>query len=77
MTVGHKHRVVRVRRGGRWTGFLIKPRYKTKDKKRVDSSPYPYGCLFTPPNTPDQIYYLSILGVLHRWTGLTLEVEEP
>lgn len=68
MSEGHKHREVTVKRG-RLVRFLTKPRWHTHDIVRVDASPYPYG------QSRCGGYYLSILGVLHRWTGLTLKVK--
>jgi hypothetical protein len=45
---------------------------------RIERSPYPYGektRYFA--GKPYTCWYLSALSVLHRWTGLTLEVHEP
>lgn len=83
MTDGHKHRIVRInpstRTGGALYAFLRKPRFHTTDLARVDASPYPYGpCREHPLNWKDapveapECYTLSVLSVLHRWTGLTL-----
>lgn len=78
MTAGHKHRVVRTRAGSRLYRVLRKPRYVTTNQRRVERSPYPYSPLPSRERVvePDR-YYLSLLGILHRWTGLTLEVKEP
>jgi hypothetical protein len=76
MTEGHRHRTVRVRHGGRLRRFLTKPRWHTTDIRRVDLSPYPYGmCTQHHSLTWPECWYLSILSILHRWTGLTLEVK--
>lgn len=72
MTAGHKHRVLTVRSLWVYRAFRI-PIWKTTDVARVDRSPYPYGAI--PVVTDDSIefvYYLSILSVLHRWTGLAV-----
>ena len=68
MTMGHKHIEVKVK-NPRLIGFLRKPRYRTTDKWRVYYSPYPYT------RESKGVYHLSLLGVLHRWTGLTLVVD--
>lgn len=72
MTDGHQHIVVQLSADVRWQKrllrFLTKPRYWTNDRRKADLSPYPYG-------VDRDCYYLSILSVLHRWTGLTLKVE--
>lgn len=78
MTTGHKHRHLRVRS---WDTPLVRvlrrPLWHRSDTNRVDASPYPYGvCPQTDQGAPT-CYTLSLLGILHRWTGLTLEVREP
>lgn len=82
MTAGHKHRMITVKREGIVHRALTKPLYKTRNLKRVEPSPYPYGVLIEGeriadgrlPEQPDprEVYYLSALSVLHRWFGLTL-----
>ena len=67
MTTGHKHRHLKVKKGGLIFRVLRKPLWYTRDVDRVDASPYPYGL------SESRGYYLSLLGVLHRWTGLTLD----
>ena len=81
MTAGHKHRVVRVKPDGWVLRALTKPLYWVCDPDelpRVDASRYPYGekkrFLGGKAYT---CWYLSALSILHRWTGLTLEVPEP
>lgn len=74
MTPGHKHRTLAVQDGRRLVRFLRRPRWSTRDARRVNRSPYPYGVNPSTNHLVDETYYLSILGVLHRWTGLTLEV---
>lgn len=78
MTEGHTHRIVTVKRGGHLHRFLTKPRWHTVNLMRVDASPYPYGlCAIHVPLTASQpCYHLSILSVLHRWTGLTLKTRD-
>lgn len=66
----HKHWGVTVR-SERLMEFLRKPRWWTTDVARVDRSPYPYGVMMG--NEPvEEIYYLSVLSVLHRWTGFSI-----
>lgn len=74
----HKHWAVTVR-SERLMEFLRKPRWWTTDAARVDRSPYPYGVRtgaeiktrHVSPPAPDH-FYLSILSVLHRWTGFSI-----
>lgn len=75
MTDGHKHRLLRVKRGGRLYRVLRHPLWHCRDLDRVNRSPYPYGpcALSTEPVT---CWTLSPLGILHRWTGLTLFVPD-
>lgn len=76
MTPGHKHREVRVRRDGLRHGFLTRPRWHSTDGVKVDRSPYPYGPCTDPIHEERECWYLSILSVLHRWTGLTLRLDD-
>ena len=81
MTTGHKHRIVTVRSGR--VGRLVRralstPLVHRTDLEQVDASPYPYGpCANEYHNNRGRdCYYLSLLSVLHRWTGLTLYYSE-
>lgn len=76
MTPGHKHRTVKVRRDGLVQRVLQRPLITTTNLPRVEASPYPYGILLDGQIQPDprEVYYLSALSILHRWTGLTLKV---
>jgi len=73
MTEGHKHRTVTLRvntrLGGAVRAVLLKPRFHSTDLARVEASPYPYGLC----REHLGCYYLSLLSILHRWTGLTLK----
>ena len=71
MTAGHKHRLLALR-SPRLHRLLTEPRWRTEDADRVDRSPYPYGVMPSPYGGDKGWYYLSILSVLHRWTGLTI-----
>lgn len=73
MTTGHQHRRVKVRRDGLVHRTLTRPLWHCMDVPRVDRSPYPYG----PCDEHRACWYLSALSVLHRWTGLTLELPDP
>lgn len=57
----------------RFASFLRQPRYITTDIAQVMRSRYPYGRL---SETTPQMYYLSLLSVLHRWTGVVLYWED-
>lgn len=69
MTQGHQHwlLVVDSRRKAVLARALRKRVFRTWDEEGVDQSPYPYGY-----DETDGSYYLSLLSILHRWTGLTL-----
>lgn len=70
MTDGHKHRTVKIRSWDAWwVRALRKPLFHTTNVVRVDPSPYPYG----PCAIHHDCWTLTPLGILHRWTGLTLE----
>lgn len=84
MTDGHKHRHVVVPSWDRWyVRLLRKPLLHSTNYARVDRSPYPYGpcadpkCKNSYRMPPPDCWVLTPLGILHRWTGLTLEVIEP
>lgn len=70
VTAGHKHRHVNLTNRVLYR-TLRKPRFKTRSLQRAERSRYPYaGAWDTQANEP--YYYLSLLGILHRWTGLTV-----
>lgn len=81
MTQGHKHHIVRAPRLIRRA--LTAPLWRTENLARVDASPYPYGVILNGERIPDgklpkipdpaEVYYLSALSILHRWTGLCLK----
>jgi hypothetical protein len=51
---------------------LRRPLYHSTDYAAVDRSPYPYGPCAKHGHF---CWALTPLGILHRWTGLTLEVK--
>ncbi len=89
MTPGHKHRTVKVKKGGLIHRTLTYPLKTSTDLERVEESPYPWGPVakrepISPgpgkkphpvPPQPDA-WYLSGLSILHRWTGFTLKVDD-
>lgn len=77
MSAGHAHRHVRVPHTRVWyVRALRAPLVHVRNRARVEASPYPYGeCPYSP--RPVACWTLSALGILHRWTGLTLEVTDP
>lgn len=83
MTKGHKHHQIAMKRG-KVLDFLQKPRIWSTDLNTVIKSPYPYGVVIdgeivdpAPDEIhPNEVYYLSILAILHRWTGLTIKVKK-
>lgn len=70
----HRHWNLKVKKDGLLYYLLRKPIHWACDLKKVDASPYPYGPLVL-RGKPTGWYYMSTLSVLHRWTGLVLEVE--
>lgn len=87
----HRHWEVRIdpstRVGGAVLAWLRKPRYHTRTTvyaasrpklDRIGRSPYPYGpCRESGHNTASvQCWYLSVLSVLHRWTGFTVRTPD-
>lgn len=82
MTDGHKHRHWVIKSfDSWWVRLLRKPLWTVHDpdlRPKVDASPYPYGVVTEfHGGKVRECYTLTPLGVLHRWTGLTLEVKEP
>lgn len=80
MTDGHKHRIVTVTSWDRWyVRALRAPLWHCSDLPRVDASPYPYGPCPKREGACSghrECWTLSTLGILHRWTGLTLYLPE-
>lgn len=71
MTPGHKHRNVKVRADG-WILYLLRrPTLLVVGAERAGKSRLVYG----PTKRPDR-WRLTPLGLLHRWTGLTLITKE-
>jgi hypothetical protein len=75
----HRHWYVTVRKEGRIYRFLRKPRRYSMDRDRVEKSIFAWG-VHEHGFANKTVYSLSVLGVLHGLTGLTLvwrdEVEE-
>lgn len=70
MTTGHKHRVLTLPRWVIWT--LQRPIWRTRNLDWVDRSRFPFG---SHPGKhfvdfDAEVWYLSILAVLHGWFGL-------
>jgi hypothetical protein len=78
MTDGHKHRLLHIGHDFNWwpVRLLRKPVWKIHDpdlRPKVDASPYPYAVIREfHGGKARECYTLSLLGILHRWTGLTL-----
>lgn len=84
MTDGHYHRKVRVPSMEEWYVRLLRTpiihRLTTGADAtwaRIDRSPYPYGPCPPSAGMNASCWTLSLLGILHRWTGLTLETPAP
>lgn len=77
MTEGHKHRTVEVKRGSLVYRLLKKQFFVTASGDRAEKSRFVYGPAPCPARgcTDMNRYGLSLLGLLHPLTGLTLEVK--
>lgn len=75
MTAGHKHRVVRVKRGSRLHRVLTRPTLRVATTDRADRSRFVYGPVAGQHGVPF-LWRLSPLGVLHAMFGLTLDVRD-
>lgn len=75
MTAGHRHREVRVPGPIRY--LLRRAVFDCYDIERIEASPYPYRMDWKYIGGKRAEYgRLTILGILHRWTGLTLIVKD-
>lgn len=83
MTAGHKHRMLHIDHDFDWwpVRLLRKPLlHRSADTnqqwRKIEGSPYPYGaCAKHSRGVTDvnaRCWVLTPLGILHRWTGLTL-----
>lgn len=82
MTDGHTHRMLHIGHDFDWwpVRVLRKPLvHRAADTnpqwRRIEASPYPYGACYAHGYRSDgttHCWTLSLLGILHRWTGLTL-----
>lgn len=74
----HRHWHIRVpkNRLGQWffLDFLRKPRWLSVDRAKVEKSIFAWGVRSM--RRGDTLYSLSLLGVLHGLTGLTLYWED-
>jgi hypothetical protein len=78
MTTGHQHRIVRLRRRGLRWWLLQRTLWTTRDRTWAIESPYPVQeCRLPYPHDHVPIYRLTVLGFLHRWTGLTVAIPDP
>lgn len=59
--------MIAVKRKPRWAGVVLR---HTHDLRIAEQSKYPYGDC----GEHENCYTLTVLGFLHRWTGLTLFV---
>lgn len=74
MTSGHKHRLLKVKRGGRLRRWLTKPTLLvSRNEEWVDRSRLVFG----PVEGEEGAWRISPLGLLHGLTGLTLNVIDP
>lgn len=85
MTTGHAHHLWTVKKGGLVQRVLRTPLLHfnapegSKAMARVERSPYPYGPCPKREGAcfgHHHCWVLTPLGILHRWTGLTLYFPE-
>jgi hypothetical protein len=78
MTEGHRHRIVSVPSWDVWYARALRwPLLHSTNQRRVERSSYPYGPCTKREGSclgHRECWTLSTLGILHRWTGLTLLV---
>lgn len=76
MTAGHRHRHIRVREGSLPYRVLRKPLLVLSDKHTayVDRSRLVFGTRVSKADHHDE-YTLSLLGILHGLTGLTIKTK--
>jgi hypothetical protein len=72
----HRHWYITVREQGRIYRFLRKTRRYSTDRQKVEASIFAWGVNPNKHDGSSTIYTLSILGVLHGLTGLTLYWED-
>jgi hypothetical protein len=75
----HKHRMLHVKSLDAWWivnwlqfPLIHKPARTTREWRKVENSPYPYGPCYPTMGLESPCWVLTPLGILHRWTGLTL-----
>jgi hypothetical protein len=76
MTPGHKHRYVTIRQGGLLYRVLRKPFLETTNRTWVERSKMVFGVVDKTEHEHEH-YTLSLLGILHGLTGLTLYWPAP
>lgn len=78
MTTGHKHRFIAAKRGGWIERILRTPLYVTTNLDKVERSRFVYvETQLALGHEHDHCWYLSLLGVLHPLTGLSLVIDQP
>lgn len=75
MSAGHRHRTVKVRRGGRVHRWLTEPTLGYACERQAEASRYIWGPVSDSLGVIPGLYRLSPLGLLHGLVGLTLWVQ--
>lgn len=76
MTDNHKHRTIKVKRGGLVERLLRKPTLLTSSNfERVDRSRMVWGPVYPELGMHSPAWRLTPLGLLHGVFGLTLEMK--
>lgn len=78
MTAGHKHRVVTLKEQGILLHLLRTPLVRTCDPARAERSKWVWGQTYERvagdgPIRDVAVFVLTPLGILHRFTGLTVD----
>lgn len=70
MTAGHRHHTIRLHRTSRVLRVLLVTVYTTSDRDKAHRSPFAYRLGL------GMRYRMTLLGVLHRYLGLTVDVKK-
>lgn len=70
MSSGHRHRTIRLHRDSRLLRVLLVTVYTTSDRDKAHRSPFMYRMGM------GMRYRMTLLGVLHRYLGVTVDVKE-
>lgn len=70
MTAGHRHHTIRLRHDSKLLRVLLITIYTTSDREKAERSPFAYRL------GRGMRYRMTLLGPLHRYLGLTVDVKK-